>query len=389
MAANVLVLGGGFAGLTAAIEAGRAGLDVTLVCERDYAYIYPISIWIPTREIEFDDACLPLAEITRRRGIKLIINPVSAVDAPKRRVILADGHALPYDYLIIAMGAGKMRPRGVEHTSSICGHPEGIKAIREQLDRLIERGRGSIAVGFGGNPKDPSAVRGGPAFEFIFNIHHLLKKKGLVDNFRLTMFAPMPQPGIRLGEKAYNMMISWFDRLGIERRFGKKITEFRARQVLFEDDSSLDADLIMFIAAGHGHKVLLDSGLPHNEAGFLLINDHCQVEGYENVFAVGDAAALDGPKWRAKQGHLAEVMAKVAAKNVRDLSLGKKPAAGYLKHVRILCVMDFGNGAAWVQRDDKSSTVRPLPIVGHWLKKAWGHYWKLNKSGKFPRLPGT
>ncbi len=389
MSDNVLVLGGGFAGLEAAIKSSKAGFNVTLVCERDYAYIYPISIWIPTREIEFEDACLPLGEITNRLGIKLIISPVSKVDAPNEQVGLANGTILTYDYLIIAMGASKMRPKGVEFTTSICGHPEGILPIRDRLDELIDQGKGNIAVGFGGNPKDPSAVRGGPAFEFIFNLHYLLKKKGLLDHFNLTMFAPMPQPGIRLGEKAYNMMLSWFDKLGIERRFGKKINEFTNDSVIFEDDSKIAADLIMFIPAGHGHKILIKSGLPQNEAGFLTINNQCQVEGYTNIFAIGDSAALRGPKWRAKQGHLAEVMARVAVTNIKALATGKTPVAGYEKHVSILCVMDFGNGAAYVHRDENSCTVRPLPVVGHWLKKAWGSYWKLHKNGKCPHLPGT
>ena len=389
MSEKILILGGGFAGLEAAIRSRKAGFRVTLVSERDYTFIYPISIWIPTHEIEFNDACLPLSTVAKRHGFELIINPVNSVDAPNRQIILADGTSLSYDYLVIAMGAGKMRPKGVEHTSSICGHPKHLLPIRDRLDELIARGAGNIAVGFGGNPKDPSAVRGGPAFEFVFNLHHLLKKKGLLDNFKLTMFAPMPQPGIRLGEKAYNMMLSWFDGMGIERRFGKKIKEFTQHAVIFEDDSQLPADLIMFIAAGRGHKILMDSGLPHNEAGFLSINDYCQVEGYENVFAIGDSAALQGPKWRAKQGHLAEVMARVTVRNIKSISQGRKPVEGYQKHVSILCVMDFGNGAAYVHRDAKSSTVRPLPIVGHWLKKAWGTYWKLTKKGNCPSLPGT
>jgi sulfide:quinone oxidoreductase len=389
MAANVLVLGGGFAGLESAIQLSRTGFQVTLVSEREYIYIYPISIWIPTREIEFEDACMPLDEVCRRHGIEFIVNPVQSIDPHLQSVALEDGSTLSYDYLVIAMGAGKTSLKGIEFTGSICGAPESVIPIRERLDELIKRGKGSIAVGFGGNPKDSSAVRGGPAFEFIFNTHHLLKKKGMLDNFKLTMFAPMPQPGIRLGEKAYNMMISWLGRLNIERRFGKKIKEFREGEVVFADDSSLAADLIMFIAAGHGHKVLMNSGLAQNEAGFLRINDYCQVEGHENIFAVGDSAALDGPKWRAKQGHLAEVMARVAAANIKDLSQGKSPAVGYQKHINILCVMDFGNGAAYIHRDDNRSVVRPMPVVGHWLKKAWGHYWKLNKSGKIPRLPGT
>ena len=48
MAKSVLVLGGGFAGVESAIFLRKNGMDVTLVSDRDYFYIYPTSIWIPT-----------------------------------------------------------------------------------------------------------------------------------------------------------------------------------------------------------------------------------------------------------------------------------------------------------------------------------------------------
>ena len=388
MAEKVLVLGGGFAGLESALLLRKNGLEVTLVSDRDYVYIYPISIWIPTREIDFEDACFPLKEITAKTGITFIVSPVTSIDAEQREVRLQNEQTLTYDYLVLALGADKTTVKGIEHTCSICGSPDAVLSIRDKLDDLIEKGHGHIAVGFGGNPNDPSAVRGGPAFEFMFNVHNLLKQKGVGDNFKLTMFAPMPKPGIRLGEKAYAMMTSWFDKLGINRQYGIKIREFRQNEIIFADDSSISADLIMFIAAGKGHNILMNSTLPQNKAGFLRINDHCQVIGYNNIFAVGDSAALDGPDWKAKQGHLAEVMARVAAKNIISLHSGKQPSAGYQKHLSVLCVMDFGNGAAYVYRDGKKAKVTPLPIVGHWLKKGWGHYWKLSKAGKIPRLPG-
>jgi hypothetical protein len=45
----------------------------------------------------------------------------------------------------------------------------------------------------------------------------------------------------------------------------------------------------------------------------------------------------------------------------------------------ILCLMDSGNGAAFVHRDANHERLIPLPIVGHWLKKAWGYYFRLTK----------
>jgi sulfide:quinone oxidoreductase len=50
--------------------------------------------------------------------------------------------------------------------------------------------------------------------------------------------------------------------------------------------------------------------------------------------------------------------------------------------------MDTGDGAAFVFRNDQKSFLIPMPVVGHWMKKGWGMYSKLTKTGKFPRLPG-
>ena len=126
-----------------------------------------------------------------------------------------------YDYLVVALGAHKMKHAGLEHTLSICGAPEMSLEIRHRLNALMARGHGKIAMGFGGNPNDTTSVRGGPGFELLFNVHNMLKKKGIRDNFELTFFAPMAEPGARMGPQALKMMDVFFKRLNIERRFGK------------------------------------------------------------------------------------------------------------------------------------------------------------------------
>lgn len=118
---------------------------------------------------------------------ELIIDSVKEIRAADHRVV-CETQALNYDYLVVAFGADKMKHRGVENTLSICGKPEVSLSIRDRIDALIEKGSGKIAIGFGGNPKDKSAVRGGPAFEMMFNIHNLLRKKKIRKNFELTFF---------------------------------------------------------------------------------------------------------------------------------------------------------------------------------------------------------
>ena len=99
-------------------------------------------------------------------------------------------------------------------------------------------------------------------------------------------------------------------------------------------------------------------------------------------------AALQGPEWKAKQGHMAELMARTAADDIARKVDGHGKTGGYVDEVCILCVMDMGNGAGFVYRDDKRALFIPMPVVGHWLKRAWGWYYRLRKLGKIPRLPG-
>ena len=189
---KVLILGGGFAGIDSAIHLRKEGYEVILVSNREYFYIYPTSIWVATHKTAFDDVCIDLRKLEKAHGFTLVVDGVSQIEAKSKKVILASGKILDeYDYLIVAMGAGKMKHQGLENTLSICGAPEQSVSIRNALDSLVLKGEGKIAFGFGGNPKDTSAVRGGPGFELLFNVDTMLRKKGIRDKFELIMFAPM------------------------------------------------------------------------------------------------------------------------------------------------------------------------------------------------------
>ncbi|AAC06939.1 NAD(P)/FAD-dependent oxidoreductase [Aquifex aeolicus] len=387
--AKVLVLGGGIGGTEAAIALRKEGFEVSLVSDKPYLYIYPISIWIPTGEAKFEDVIIPLDKFARRWGVNLIIDRVEKIDAQNKKVHLKSGKVLEdFDYLVVALGQTKRKEKGLENTLSICGSPEEALKIRDRLVELIAKGEGKIAFGFGGNPKDKTAVRGRPVFEVLFNVDYHLSRLGIRDRFELTFFAPMPKPGERLGEKALKMLDQMFQKYGIKKITGKKIKEFKENGVLFEDDTFLESDLIIYTPAGWGNPVFADSGFPLNEAGFIKIEETCQVVGYEWAYAIGDSAAIEGPPWTAKQGHLAEVMGHITAHNIA-VKEGKKSGElkSYKEHINILCLMDMGwRGGGFAYRSDKRAMLIPIPVLGHIMKKAWGVYYKLYKLGKIPKI---
>jgi len=382
---KVLVLGGGIGGVETAIALRKEGFDVQLISDRDFLFIYPISIWIPTGEMSPDKVKIPLYDIGKAHDIKLQTGKVEHIK-PDAVILENQTELKDFDYLIIALGQAKLKHPGIEHTLSVCGSPDEILEIKNRLDKLIEKGSGNLAFGFGGNPKAPEAVRGGPVFEVMFNVHNYLKKLGLRDRFEITFFAPMEKPGARLGETALKMMDKMFSSMGINKITGKKIKEFKPEGVVLED-REIKADLVVFTPAGDGHPVVKDSPLPQTEAGFLKINEFCQVEDFEHIYAVGDVASIEGPQWRAKQGHLAEVMGRITAHNIavkEKMKEGK--IESYKPHINIMCLMDTGTGGALAYRSDSRALLLPLPVIGHWMKKAWGVYFRLTKLGKFPKI---
>lgn len=379
---KVVILGGGFAGVQAAIQLQKSGkVEVVLVSEREYLFLYPLSIWVPVRQKTLDQVKVSLADIQKKHPFQLVLDRVTGIQAASNLVI-CEQQQLSYDYLILAIGAEKMPHKGIENTFTICGKPHQTQVLTDKIEELVLKGSGRIAIGFGGNPADKSAVRGGPGFELLFNLDHYLRKKGIRAAFELTLFAPMEEPGARMGKKAMKAIHRMLAAKNIQKRLGKKIKAFTTDGVVFEDDSSLNSDLTMFIAAGAGAAMLKNTDLPLSEAGFVKVNDFNQVDSFDNVYAVGDAAAYEGPEWTARQGHLAEVMARNAAHNILQQLSGTSNFKGYQKHLNILCVMDMGNGAALVYRDRTREIMLPLPVVGHWLKQAWGLFSIWSKTGK-------
>ncbi len=384
---RVFVLGGGFAGIECAIFLRKRGFLVTLISERDYLYIYPTSIWIPVGKSSFDSIKISIDTLSNIYGFSFIVDSVKSVDTIKSSIV-CQNDTYNYDYLVMAVGADKLHVSGIEQTLSICGAPTDSLKIKERFDDIIDKRGGKVAFGFGVDPNDSSSVRGGPAFELLFNFHNRLKKLGIRDNYTLTLFTPAKEPGKRMGNRALEMMDRRFKSLGIDIIKAKEIKEFQKSGVLFRDGTFLESDFTMFIPASRGHKVAYNSNLPIDSSGFIKINDYCEVDGCKSVFAIGDCASLNGPKWGAKQGHLAEIMARNVAYNIELKEQGKSGFKGYKEHINILCIMDSGDGALFVYRGEKRSFILPMPIVGHWLKRAWGAYYKYSKLKKIPRIPG-
>jgi sulfide:quinone oxidoreductase len=362
---RITVAGGGFAALTGARELRRRlpDADITLVAPQPWFTYLPSLIWVPYGIRTPADLRFDIRPLLGKLGVGYRQAAASGL-SDDGRVLHTDDGEVENDALLIATGGRYIRKLpGIENAITIC---EGLEAAEKMGRRLKELASGTIAMGFGGNPKEPSAMRGGPMFELLFGLDTWLRKQGRRDRFRLVFFTPAPRPGQRLGENAVERMLGEMQRRGIETHLGHKIRSFE-NHVVTTEGGEIPADLIMFMPGLTGPAWISGSSLPLSPGGMIRAEATAAVSGLERVYVAGDAGSFPGPDWMPKQAHMADLQATAAARNIA-LNLDGKPATEKFK-VELLCIIDSLEKGILVYRGEKRSMALPSMRALHWTKR--------------------
>ncbi len=368
---RITVIGAGFAALTAVrkLRSLDSALEIDLIAPTKTFVYLPGLIWIPTGLRSAEDLTLDLSALLARLNVRFHAGRVTGLEADGR-VVVTDTGKVENDGLIIASGGRFIKKLpGIEHAITPC---EGVPAAEAIRDRLADMEGGTIAFGFSGNPKEPSAMRGGPMFEFLFGIDRWLRKQGRRERFELVFFTPAAKPGQRLGEKAVKGILSTMSKRGIKTHLGHKIKGFEADKVITEG-GAFAADLIIFMPGMTGNRWFADSGMPLSDGGMLKANEYCQVEGMDKVYVAGDSGSYPGPGWMPKQAHMADLQANAAAANLLAELNGDPADATF--NVELICIIDSYDTGMMVYRTQKRNIVTPAFSGFHWAKRLFEwHY---------------
>lgn len=346
---NVVIVGSGFGGCTAVRSLRKQGFDgqITVVSPRPELFYYPSLIWVPAGQRSEGDLRIDLTGFFRVHRVDHRPARVTGLDAAIRTLRTDDGD-LEWDYLIIAGGGRYLRKLpGIENAHVVCAGWEPTKAW---TDRFNAMEGGKLAFGFASNPKEPSAMRGGPVFEFLFGVDTLLRKQGRREAFDLTFFSPAPRPGARLGEKAVDRILGEMEGRGIRTHLGNKMKAIEPDRVVTEG-GAFDSDLTLFIPGMTGPEWAADSGLALSDGGFFKADAQCRVEGANGVYVAGDAGSFPGPDWKPKQAHMADLQAVTCARNLMA-SLRGKPQAHTFR-TELICIIDSLDSGVLVFRNER------------------------------------
>jgi sulfide:quinone oxidoreductase len=371
---RVTVIGAGFAGLTSIRQLRKhsKNVEITLVAPRNELHYYPGIIWIPSGLRKREDLIIRLDSFFKRMNVKFHQASVTGL-SDDGRTVHTDNGEIHNDGLIIASGGRFIKKLpGIEHAITPC---EGIGAAESIRDRLKAMDGGTIAIGFAGNPKEPSAMRGGPMFEFLFGTDTLLRQQHRRDRFKLVFFSPAAQPGNRLGPKAVKRLLKEMSKRDIETHLGHKMRGFESNKVMTEG-GELEADLIMFMPGMTGNIWFDNSKLPRSDGGLIKADKHCKVETMAHVYVAGDSGSYPGPDWMPKQAHMADLQAEAAVKNLMAEFNGEPVGATF--KVELICIVDSNDKGMLVSRTQKRNIMLPETIIFHWMKRAF-EWWYLRQ----------
>jgi len=362
---RITVVGAGFGALTAVrkLRAADPHCRIDVVAPRAEFVYYPGTIWIPTGLRKPEDLVVNLDNFFRRMRVDFHAAEATGLK-DGGRTLETSAADIPNDGIMIASGGRFIRKLpGIEHSITPCG---GIPATVEIRDRLAQMDGGTLAFGFAGNPKEPSAMRGGPVFEFLFGIDTWLRKQGRRDRFKLVFFSPTPRPGARLGEKAVKGLLDEMARRGIETHLGHKMKGFETNRVMTEG-GEFEADLILFMPGMTGNPWFDNTDLARSEGGMLKANRFCQVEGADKVYVAGNSGSFPGPDWLPKQAHMADLQANAAVANLLAELSGAAPSETY--KVELMCIVDSRNKGMLISRTEKGGRMLAPTRFFHWAKR--------------------
>lgn len=371
---KITILGAGFAALTAIRKIRKLdkNCEITLISAKDEFIYLPSLIWIPSGRRQSKDLIVSLKNFIKKHKVKFHAAHVTGIKQAGRIVSTTDGE-VENDGLIVATGGRFIKKLpGIGHAITPC---EGIVAAEKIRDKIKAMDGGTIAIGFASNPKEKSAMRGGPMFEFLFGLDQQLRAEKRRDKFKLIFFSPAPKPGIRMGERAVEGILSRMTKLGIKTHLGHKMKGFQANKVKTEGGEFV-TDLILFMPGMTGNKWFKDSEMPLSEGGMLKANKHCQVDNMSNVYVAGDSGSFPGPGWMPKQAHMADLQAEAAAVNLLNELSGKTVTETFKPE--LMCIVDSNNKGVFTLRTEKRQFVLPPLRMFHWAK-VFFEWWYLRQ----------
>ncbi len=302
---HVVIIGGGFGGISAARALKRAPVRLTIVDRRNHHLFQPLLYQVATAALNPSDIASPIRRIVRRqRNAYVILGEATSIDTRRKIVRLADNESeVAYDYLIVATGA----------THSYFGHDEWIEpapGLKTLEDAVEIRRRVLVAYEAAEREVDASEVANwmtfviigaGPTGVEMAGALAEISRRVLERDFRkidpgrarIILIEAGPRVLPAMSPESSASARRQLERLGVEVITNSPVTAIDDRGVT-HGGARLDSRTVIW-AAGVAASPLgkaLGAEVKLDRAGRVIVNQDLSVAGADGVFVIGDLASI-------------------------------------------------------------------------------------------------
>ena len=301
---RVLILGGGFAGYTAAktlcrLTGGRDDVGVMLISRENFFTFWPMLAGSISSDIDTKNVAQPLRRALIREGASFRRAEVEGIDLQKQ-CVTADGREFPYEHLIVALG-GEPAYFGIPGVEEYAISMTGIGTAEKIRNRVIERyEETTLADGDVPDSRLTFVIIGGGAtgVETASELHELVHDVLAPDypnidphRVRIVLVDRNEQVLKELDPALRRTARKKLAQIEVEVISKVKAKEIAAEKVILDDGREIATENAIWTAGARASERLDDFDLPHDERRGLEVDAFMRVEGHDNIWAVGDCAA--------------------------------------------------------------------------------------------------
>lgn len=318
--ARIIVLGGGFAGLWAAIGAARkreeigadGDIEIRLVDRNPYH-----NIRVRNYEADLGEVALPLSRLLDPIGVSHGLGEVQAIDPVRREISLVTSggeERLGYDRLVLALGSEVMRPDipGLaEHAFDVDTYAAALRLEHH----LVSLGRSAAS------PARSTVVVVGAGFtgiEVAAEMPDRLTRAGITGGRRIILVDPNPAIGATIGAHARPVIETALSSLQVETRLGVRVASVEAAGVHLGSGEFVAAQTVIWCAGMRASRLAGSFASARDRLGRLLVDTFMRLADVPGVFAAGDVASsvIDGLHPTVMSCQFARPMSRFAGHNV-------------------------------------------------------------------------
>jgi len=381
---KIVVLGGGFAGVRAALECSRRlqyKAHVVLIDRNSYHLFAPALYEVaaaygvkkdPYATYLRKTITIPFKEIFEDQEVEFIQSDISQISLREKVITTGGGEEIPFDHLVIGLGSQASSfgiPGVTEYAYQFKTLEDGLM-IQSKLEVMfdeIEKGNRHI-------PLKIFVIGGGfTGIELAAELSTMIrnfssKMKFDRKSYQITLFEAGPKIAPMVSDQEREVIIQRLTSLGIIVMENSKIEEVGDQHVKLSDGRVLHSDMVIWTAGVRPSSLLEEiEGLPLNQKGKILTDQYLRVKGFPEIFAAGDCAeCIDALNQKPAPARAFEAInqAKCVAKNIQAHLEGKSLVPYSMKSERWVMTVGgkyalahvgtasfFKGGLAWLLRE--------------------------------------